>query len=314
MRATLEAIAWVDEQWLAPLVTADWTRRYGGPVHGEHLARRGVDADEYVMQVGADGMHLLRQVYRQDTPAVISRLAQVEVLRQVWVQQFYHDHDGRLCWRQAKTSRARKTRSGTARRATAKADDEMQSAMVPWSSVKIVTPHDPDARFSHKPGKIEWIGYKDHQTETCDDGYPDVIVQVLTTSGLPPDKVGGAMVPPALSGRHASLTAACGGVWTTSAMATPSECATSSTAGQWRYWNAPTSLRDRGRARRRLAGGPIRRRGGAGLESAVRAAPAGAVPQRHEDGHLVRCPPGRRVTATWAGRSGWSPRACGTRR
>jgi hypothetical protein len=171
----------------APLATADWVQRHGGPVHGEHLSHRGVDSDEHVLQIGAAGMWLLQQVHRDDTPAVVARLAQVEILRQVWVQQFSYDHDGRLCWRQAKASRARKTRDGTARRTSSDADEDLRSAMVPWSSVEIVTPHDPQARFSHKPGKIEWIGYKDHQTETCDDGYPDVIVQVLTTPATEQD-------------------------------------------------------------------------------------------------------------------------------
>jgi DDE family transposase len=52
---------------------------------------------------------------------------------------------------------------------------------VPWSSAEIVSPHDPEARFSHKPGKVEWVGYKDHQTETCDEERPNLIVHVVTT-------------------------------------------------------------------------------------------------------------------------------------
>jgi hypothetical protein len=52
---------------------------------------------------------------------------------------------------------------------------------VPWSSVEIVSPHDPQARFSHKPGKVEWVGYQDHQTETCDAQRPNVVVHVVTT-------------------------------------------------------------------------------------------------------------------------------------
>jgi hypothetical protein len=55
------------------------------------------------------------------------------------------------------------------------------SARVPWSGIEIVSPHDLEARFSHKPGKARWIGSKDHQTETCDEDMPRVIVHVLTT-------------------------------------------------------------------------------------------------------------------------------------
>ncbi|WP_425834086.1 transposase [Streptomyces fractus] len=51
---------------------------------------------------------------------------------------------------------------------------------MPWSSTEIVTPHDAEARFAHRPGKAAWIGYKDHQTETCDTDGPNVIVHVTT--------------------------------------------------------------------------------------------------------------------------------------
>lgn len=49
--------------------------------------------------------------------------------------------------------------------------------------MEIVTPHDPEARYSQKAtaaGRRDWIGCRDHQTETCDELDPDVIVQVVT--------------------------------------------------------------------------------------------------------------------------------------
>ncbi|MFD7489454.1 transposase [Streptomyces mirabilis] len=49
--------------------------------------------------------------------------------------------------------------------------------------MEIVTPHDPEARYSQKvtaAGQRDWIGYRDHQTETCDELGPNIIVQVLT--------------------------------------------------------------------------------------------------------------------------------------
>ena len=69
---------------------------------------------------------------------------------------------------------------------------------MPWSSVEIVSPHDPQARFSHKPGKVEWVGYKDHQTETCDEEQPHFIVQVVTTPA-PEQDIG------VVEGIHAAL-------------------------------------------------------------------------------------------------------------
>jgi hypothetical protein len=49
--------------------------------------------------------------------------------------------------------------------------------------MEILTPHDPEARYSQKvtaAGRRDWIGYRDHQTKTCDEMSPNVIVQVVT--------------------------------------------------------------------------------------------------------------------------------------
>ena len=59
----------------------------------------------------------------------------------------------------------------------------MGSASVPWASVEIVTPHDPEARYCQKltaAGQRAWIGYRDHQTESCDTNGANVIVHVAT--------------------------------------------------------------------------------------------------------------------------------------
>ncbi|TDB80736.1 IS1182 family transposase [Micromonospora sp. KC721] len=183
IRAALEALAKVDEVWLAGVMPSEWAQRYGRSARHERQPTGAVAVRQYVQQVGADGIALLRAVYGPTAPAAGPGVAAVEVLRQVWVQQYWHDESGHLRWREAKATRARKSREGTTRRrrVDTAADDEAETAHVPWSSVEIVSPHDPQARFSHKPGKVEWVGYKAHQTETCDEQRPNVIVHVVTT-------------------------------------------------------------------------------------------------------------------------------------
>jgi transposase len=183
IRAALEALAKLDEVWLAGVMAPQWAERYGRSVRHERQPTGAAALRQYVEQVGADGIALLQAVYGPMAPVGGPGVAAVEVLRQVWVQQYWYDASGQLRWREAKLSRARKSREATTRRrsGTADADDDAESARVPWSGVEIVSPHDPQARFSHKPGKVEWVGYKDHQTETCDEGRPNLIVQVVTT-------------------------------------------------------------------------------------------------------------------------------------
>lgn len=183
MRAALQALAKVDEVWLANVMPPQWAERYGRSARHERQPTGAAAVRQYVEQVGADGIALLQAVYGPTAPVAGPGVAAVEVLRQVWVQQYWYDESGQLQWREAKLSRARKSREGTTRRRSSRtaADDDAESARVPWSSVEVVSPHDPQARFSHKPGKVEWVGYKDHQTETCDEERPNVIVHVVTT-------------------------------------------------------------------------------------------------------------------------------------
>jgi hypothetical protein len=71
----------------------------------------------------------------------------VEVLRQVWVQQFSLI-EGVLRWRQAEG--------------------------LPPSVLMICSPYDAEARDSKKRS-TEWTGYRAHLTETCDENYPHLI-------------------------------------------------------------------------------------------------------------------------------------------
>ncbi|ROP33591.1 IS1182 family transposase [Couchioplanes caeruleus] len=199
MRAALEALAKVDEVWLAAVMPAHWAGRYGRSVRHERQPGGAQAIIAYVEQVGADGAWLLQAVYAGSAPAQAAREPAVDVLRRVWIQQYWYDETGTLRWRDAKMSRARRSRDGTARRNTATNDDDTEPARVPWSTAEIVSPHDPEARFSHKPGKVEWVGYKDHQTETCGGDNPNLIVHVVTTPAPEQDIT-------AVDAIHAALT------------------------------------------------------------------------------------------------------------
>lgn len=54
--------------------------------------------------------------------------------------------------------------------------------------MEIVTPQDSEARYGQKvtgAGRRDWIGCRDHLTETCDESRPDGIVQVVTPTKRP---------------------------------------------------------------------------------------------------------------------------------
>jgi transposase len=99
-------------------------------------------------------------------PDWLQEIPAVQTLRQVWAEQ-YTEPPAPLRWRAV--------------------DEQAPSAEM------IASPYDPDARYSAKRG-IAWVGYKVHLTETCDEGQPAVITQVLTTPATILDRVMGPAI------------------------------------------------------------------------------------------------------------------------
>ena len=64
----------------------------------------------------------------------------------------------------------------------------------------IQSPYDVEARYSSKRS-TNWVGYKAHLSETCDEGYPHLITQVSTTLATTSDFVMGAPIEQDLAER-----------------------------------------------------------------------------------------------------------------
>jgi hypothetical protein len=86
LRAALEGIAAADERWPASLITQGWAERYGRPARYDRLPKTKDELAAYVLEVGEDGMRLLRNVYQHDAPTRLHELRQVQMLRQVWIR------------------------------------------------------------------------------------------------------------------------------------------------------------------------------------------------------------------------------------
>jgi transposase len=152
LRAALNALANEAPEWLRAWVPGDWFKRYGHPFSEYRLPQKEDERLELGEQIGRDGIDLLTRVYAEQ--AQLGQLPQVEILRRVWVLQYYTDEDNQTRWR----------RKGN----------------TPPGERILTSPHDTDARLSQKRGS-QWIGYKVHLTETCDEDSPHLITHVETT-------------------------------------------------------------------------------------------------------------------------------------
>jgi transposase len=154
LRAALNALAVAAPEWIREQTTSEWVDRYGPQVSDYHLPTKETEREAHVVLVGADGLSLLTALWQEQALPWLRELPAVQILWQVWLQNYTWTENDRLRWRTAKE--------------------------VPPAAQAIRTPYDPDARFSRKRSKA-WVGYKVHLTETCDPDLPRLITNVETT-------------------------------------------------------------------------------------------------------------------------------------
>jgi transposase len=159
LRAALNVLAVVVPDWLRVQVTPDWFDRYGPRFMQYRLPKDKAEQQRLAEMIGRDGHQLLHAVYADSAPPWLREVPAVEILRQVWVQQYYVAGD------QVKL------------RAT---ED------LPPYKLLICSPYDFEARMRTKRD-VNWTGYCVHLTESCDADTPNLITHVETVSAATGD-------------------------------------------------------------------------------------------------------------------------------
>jgi transposase len=159
MRHALNILAEVAPDWLRTHAVAEWNERYSRRMENYRFPKAETERCELGATIGRDGVELLQAVETAGDLPWLRELPAIQTLRQVWAEQ-YTDRSGSLCLRDKK---------------------DLESA-----GDLIVSPYDTEARFSVKRG-MEWIGYKVHFTESCDEDLPHLITNVETTTAAVPD-------------------------------------------------------------------------------------------------------------------------------
>jgi len=159
LRHALNVVAQEAPAWLRTQVPIGWYERYGQPIESFRLPKTDAARMTLATTIGTDGLTLLAWVTASTCPAGVADLPSIQTLRQVWADHFATD-EGIVEWRAVSD--------------------------LPPTAEQIVSPHDVDARWSTKRD-IEWIGYKVHFTETCDDTTPHLLTNVETTVATTPD-------------------------------------------------------------------------------------------------------------------------------
>ncbi len=153
LRAALNAVATVAPDWLREHAAAEWFDRYSARIEESRLPKGQEARQQYAELIGAEGSQLLSAIYEPSAPAHLRDLPAIQLLRHIWICQYYAD-DGRLRWR--------------------KAED------LPPAAMRSDSPYDPEAHYGNKRSQT-WTGFKVHVTETCDDDEVHLITHVETT-------------------------------------------------------------------------------------------------------------------------------------
>jgi transposase len=154
LKSALNSLASVAPTWVEGVLTPDWYERYGQKGKYSKKIKTLVEKEAQAVTIGIDGFYLLDALYAETTPASVRNLKAVEVLRQVWLQQYYAPTEG--------TVQLRTEKDG------------------PPHSRRIFSPYEIEARKSTKRSTT-WMGYKVHLTETCEEELPHLITHVETT-------------------------------------------------------------------------------------------------------------------------------------
>jgi len=155
MRRLLNDVAHLALEWLKEQMPAEWISRYGRRVDSYSLPKSEEKREALAVQIGQDGFVLLAAIYADTTPRAVQALPLVDILRRIWLQQFYVE-EGQVYWRAKK-----------------------QWGQPP-ANLMIASPEDVEASYCVKRS-TEWTGYKVHLTETCDKAQPRLITHVETT-------------------------------------------------------------------------------------------------------------------------------------
>jgi len=159
LRRVLDDLARVAPEWLLGHISPEWFERYGQRFEAYRLPKEKTKRAALQQQIGQDGAQLFAALHSAEAPAWLRELPAVEVLRQVWLQQYYTE----------------------ARHIRWRTEQEL-----PPHKYLIVSPDDVDARNRTKRA-TNWTGYAVHLTETCSQATPNIITHVETTPATTTD-------------------------------------------------------------------------------------------------------------------------------
>lgn len=195
MRLALEEVAQKDKPWFLRNIEKIWLERYGEWTQAERVVKETgpkakTETQRLLLQTGQDGFEFLSAIDKEETPSEIGLLGKVQILRQVWKEQYQLTTQRTVIETvpQCTTSDDNKISviDDNKDKEIVKTDIELstpESRKEQGIVNMIDSPHDPQVRYSQKRG-VETTGYKLQLTEVASESEPAIITDIDVVSAL----------------------------------------------------------------------------------------------------------------------------------
>ncbi len=87
----------------------EWVERYASRLDDHRLPKGKEVRQAEAEKIRTDGHELLGEVLSEKSPVWLKQIPAVETLRKVWVQNFFYDENGNVCWRTSEEGIPRST-------------------------------------------------------------------------------------------------------------------------------------------------------------------------------------------------------------
>lgn len=185
MRAALNELATRNPEWLlnhfGPLLP-QWSLRYAPRVEEYRLPTGQAERQELAETIGRDGLLLMETAWApesSETPEEVHAAPALQVLRRIWVQQYYVQEDQQEDQQEDPQGGDEPTTRPSLKPPAPRWRTEKEG--LPPASLSISSPYDTQAHYGKKRSTA-WLGYKVHLSQTCDDETPHLITHVETTT------------------------------------------------------------------------------------------------------------------------------------
>ena len=108
LRKTFNDLATIEPDWLKDTVEPERYERYNKRLEAYRLPQDKHSREQLAIRIGLDGHQLLETIWQETEKLWLRKIDSVEVLRQVWIQQ-YSVVEGQLVWRSAQATPNAKT-------------------------------------------------------------------------------------------------------------------------------------------------------------------------------------------------------------